>query len=105
VYDTYAPFSGQPFQWLIVGGTSVSSPFVAGIYARAGNLSQVIGPNTLYMDKASDFTDVTVGANTPPNSGVGAAQLSPLARVGTARPASAPRRASPGSDQLVRITT
>jgi subtilase family serine protease len=75
VYDTYAPFSGQPFNWLLVGGTSVSSPFIAGVYARAGNLSQVIGPNTLYMDKPSDFTDVTVGANTPPNSGVGPAQL------------------------------
>ncbi|HJP78538.1 MAG TPA: peptidase S8 [Pseudonocardiaceae bacterium] len=75
VYDTYAPFSGQPFNWIIVGGTSVSSPFVAGIYARAGNLSQVIGPNTLYMAPASTFTDVTVGANTPPNSGTGPAQL------------------------------
>jgi hypothetical protein len=75
VYDTYSPFSGQPYTWIIVGGTSVSSPFVAGIYARAGNLSQVIGPNTLYMDKASDFTDVTIGANAPPNGGVGPAQL------------------------------
>lgn len=75
VYDTYAPFSGEPYNWLIVGGTSVSSPFVAGIYARAGNLSQVIGPNTLYMDPASDFTDVTVGSNVAPNAGTGPAQL------------------------------
>jgi subtilase family serine protease len=75
VYDTYSPFSGQPYNWIVVGGTSVSSPFIAGVYARAGNLSQVIGPNTLYMDKESDFTDVTVGANTLPNSGTGPAQL------------------------------
>jgi hypothetical protein len=53
----------------------VASPFVAGVYARAGNLSQVIGPNTLYMDKASDFTDVTIGSNVAPNAGVGPAQL------------------------------
>jgi subtilase family serine protease len=74
-YDTYAPYSGEPYDWIFDGGTSVSSPFVAGIYARAGNLSQVIGPNTLYTDPASDFTDVTIGSNTPPNTGVGPAPL------------------------------
>jgi hypothetical protein len=46
VYDTYTPYSGVPYNWILVGGTSASSPFVAGLYARGGHLSQVIGPNT-----------------------------------------------------------
>jgi subtilase family serine protease len=68
VYDTYTPFSGQPYQWITVGGTSASSPFVGGIYARAGHLSQVVGPNTLYAAKKGTFTDVTLGQNAPAGS-------------------------------------
>lgn len=63
VYDSYAPFSHQPYGWIVVGGTSVSSPFIAGLYARAGNLTQVEGPNTLYGDPAKDFNDITAGSN------------------------------------------
>ncbi|MEV7037581.1 peptidase S8 [Amycolatopsis sp. NPDC051061] len=65
VFDSYSPFSGQPFNWLIVGGTSASSPFVSGLYARGGHTSQVLGPNTLYTAPAGAFTDVTLGQNAP----------------------------------------
>ena len=69
VYDDYAPYSGQPYGWIAVGGTSQSSPFIAGLYARGGNLANVEGPNTLYADPSSAFNDVTVGQNAPANSG------------------------------------
>jgi subtilase family serine protease len=65
VYDTYAPFSGSPLNWFVVGGTSASSPFIAGLYARGGHVSQVIGPNTLYTAPKKDFIDVTLGQNAP----------------------------------------
>jgi subtilase family serine protease len=67
VYDTYAPFSGQPLNWFVVGGTSASSPFIAGLYVRGGHLSQVIGPNTLYTAPKKDFIDVKLGQNAPTN--------------------------------------
>lgn len=63
VYDSYAPASGMPYGFIVVGGTSASSPFVAGMYARAGKNSRVLGPNTLYADSASVFNDVTLGTN------------------------------------------
>jgi hypothetical protein len=69
VYDDYAPYSGEAYDWIVVGGTSESSPFVAGVYARAGNLTEVEGPSTLYADPASDFNDVVIGENYPPNAG------------------------------------
>ncbi|SEF38093.1 hypothetical protein SAMN05421837_11844 [Amycolatopsis pretoriensis] len=65
VFDTYSPFSGQPLNWLVVGGTSASSPFVSGLYGRGGHTSQVLGPNTLYTASAGAFTDVTLGQNAP----------------------------------------
>jgi hypothetical protein len=69
VYDDYAPESGQPYGWVVVGGTSESSPFIAGVYARAGHLGEVEGPSTLYADPAKDFNDVQIGANYPPHAG------------------------------------
>ncbi|HEX3783173.1 MAG TPA: hypothetical protein VHX38_26195 [Pseudonocardiaceae bacterium] len=63
VYDTYAPSSGQAPDWVVVGGTSASSPFIAGLYARAGVSSSVLGPNTLYTAASSDFNDITSGNN------------------------------------------
>jgi subtilase family serine protease len=68
VYDTYVPYSGLPYNWITVGGTSASSPFIAGLYARGGHLSQVMGPNTLYTAAAGAFTDVTFGQNAPAHS-------------------------------------
>jgi subtilase family serine protease len=67
VYDTYAPFSGVPLNWIVVGGTSASSPFIAGLYARGGHVSQVIGPNTIYTAPKGAFTDVKIGQNAPTN--------------------------------------
>jgi hypothetical protein len=63
VYDTYAPSSGEPNDWTIVGGTSASAPYIAGLYARAGHLGSVQGPGTLYKAPPSDFTDITGGNN------------------------------------------
>ncbi|HKN95866.1 MAG TPA: S8 family serine peptidase [Pseudonocardiaceae bacterium] len=64
-FDTYAPATGVPFDWLVIGGTSVATPLVAGMYARGGHLAGVLGPNTLYAARKSAFTDVTVGQNAP----------------------------------------
>jgi hypothetical protein len=63
VYDTYAPSTGSAPNWAVVGGTSASSPYVAGLYARAGVSSSVLGPNTLYSAASSNFNDVTSGNN------------------------------------------
>ncbi len=65
-YDTYSPASGVPADWTIAGGTSAGAPFIAAMYARAGNLAGVLGPNTLYSAPSRDFTDVTLGQNSPP---------------------------------------
>lgn len=63
VRDTYAPSSGEPNNWIVVGGTSASAPYVAGLFARAGHLAAVDGPKSLYQAPAADFTDVTSGNN------------------------------------------
>jgi subtilase family serine protease len=63
VYDTYAPSSHQPNNWIVVGGTSASAPFIGGLFARAGNLTSVNGPNTLYAAAASNFNDIKSGNN------------------------------------------
>lgn len=63
VYDSYAPSSGFPYGFLVVGGTSASSPFIAGMYARAGKNTAVVGPNPLYADSSTAFNDVTLGTN------------------------------------------
>lgn len=77
VYDSYAPASGQPYGFIVVGGTSASSPFIAGLYARAGHNAAVIGPNTIYAAKASAFHDVTLGANAE----IGLCQLTGIGRA------------------------
>jgi hypothetical protein len=63
VYDSYAPSSGEPFGWISVGGTSASSPFLAGMAARAPRVSDAIGPNVIYRAPAGAFTDITTGTN------------------------------------------
>lgn len=65
VYDSYAPFSGYPYKWVDVGGTSASSPYIAGLYARSGVSSSVHGPNQIYAAPASAFRDIVAGANYP----------------------------------------
>lgn len=65
IYDSYAPSSHQPPGWLVEGGTSASSPFVAAIAARANLPTDMIGPNDLYRAPASAYTDITAGINAP----------------------------------------
>ena len=57
VYDTFG-FEG----WLVVGGTSLSSPIIASVYAMAGNTASVrygVGP----YRADSSFFDVVGGTN------------------------------------------
>ena len=63
VYDTYAPSTGQPDDWTVVGGTSASTPYVAGLFARVGHEAAIDGPNTLYAAPSTDFTNITMGNN------------------------------------------
>ena len=48
--------------WIQVGGTSVSSPIVASIYALAGNASTVVYSSFPYKHQRS-LNDVTTGSN------------------------------------------
>jgi subtilase family serine protease len=63
VYDTSFPpgFDGLNPGWITVGGTSASSPFIAGVVGLAGN-GKTIGPGYLYRH-AGDFFDVIGGSN------------------------------------------
>lgn len=53
----------MPYGFIVVGGTSASSPFIAGLYARAQTSTSTVGPSTLYAAGSSAFHDVTVGTN------------------------------------------
>ena len=57
MYDTY----GYP-GWLQAGGTSVSSPIIAGVYALAGN-ARSIAPGPYTYAHRSRLFDVTADAN------------------------------------------
>src|SRR5262249_4934937 len=57
VYDTYGS-SG----WLVFGGTSVSAPIIAGVYALAGNTGSITSGSYAYSHTSSLF-DVTSGKN------------------------------------------
>jgi subtilase family serine protease len=59
VYDT-TRFQGRS-GWFVVGGTSLSAPLIAGVYALAGN-SAAINAGFPYAHAASLF-DVTTGSN------------------------------------------
>ena len=63
VYIGYAPYSKRPPKWIAGGGTSLSSPYLAGLYARGGHTWRVLGPNTIYHAPSGAFTDVTTGKN------------------------------------------
>jgi subtilase family serine protease len=60
VYDTYG--LGTQAGWLVVGGTSASSPFIAGVIGLAGNGSQFSDASALYAH-AGDLFDVVGGTN------------------------------------------
>ena len=55
VYDSF--YGG----WLTVGGTSISSPLIAGVYALAGN-ARSVQPGYVYAHARSLF-DITKGNN------------------------------------------
>ena len=63
VYDTSIPpgFDGLNPGWIAVGGTSASSPFVAGVVGLAGN-GGTITPAFLYQNRHA-FFDVIGGSN------------------------------------------
>ncbi len=60
VYDSYSyqGYSG----WLVFGGTSVSSPIIASVYALAGNAASVSYGSYPYGHRSS-LNDVTSGSN------------------------------------------
>src|SRR5262249_47475541 len=57
VYDTNGTNKG----WINVGGTSASSPFVAGIFAATGNATQASGQ--FIANNVAKLWDVTSGSN------------------------------------------
>jgi Subtilase family len=63
VYDSF-PRGG----WGAFGGTSVSSPLVAGIFALAGNAASVPQPQGLWQAQGAGFNDVVSGNNLVPTS-------------------------------------
>ena len=60
VYDS-VPYLSQSGPWWRVGGTSVGAPFIAGVYALAGNTAAV-GLGWPYSH-ANAFYDITSGSN------------------------------------------
>ncbi len=60
VYDSYS-YQGQS-GWLVFGGTSVASPIIASVYARAGNAASVTYGSYTYSHTSS-LNDVTSGSN------------------------------------------
>jgi subtilase family serine protease len=58
VYDTYG-YGG----WLVVGGTSLSSPLIAGVYALAANVSSWNYPAQSVYQSPGSLHDVTTGSN------------------------------------------
>jgi len=62
VYDSMR-YSGRS-GWFQVGGTSLSSPLVAGVYALAGGVANgVFGNSIPYANAAVNFHDITLGSN------------------------------------------
>jgi subtilase family serine protease len=64
VYDTYGQ-SG----WLVFGGTSVSAPIIAALYAMTSSVAGIAGGETPWQHHSgSAFRDVTSGTNVPGSS-------------------------------------
>ena len=49
--------------WLIQGGTSLSAPLIAGVYALAGNAASATWPGQLPYLHPGQLHDVTTGTN------------------------------------------
>ncbi|HEY2443962.1 MAG TPA: ricin-type beta-trefoil lectin domain protein [Streptosporangiaceae bacterium] len=60
-YDTYQQSAG----WSVAGGTSVSTPIIASVYALAGNPTPGTYPASYpyQASSAADLYDITVGSN------------------------------------------
>ena len=58
VYDSY-----QAGGWNVYGGTSASSPIIAGVYALAGTPSSGSNPASFPYADSSALNDVTSGSN------------------------------------------
>jgi subtilase family serine protease len=68
VYDSncsaFGQLLGQCFKgWGTVGGTSASSPIIAGVYALAGNGASTNYPSSLPYANTASLHDVTSGSN------------------------------------------
>jgi len=61
VYDS-TPYDGVVYNWLRGGGTSASAPFIAGVYALAGNTASINDASGLYAH-SRDLFDVRSGDN------------------------------------------
>jgi hypothetical protein len=70
VYDSTPNPDGIPAGWFVVGGTSASSPFVAGVYALAGNTGQIKDASYAYAHR-SHLYDVSGGNVSNPAAGSG----------------------------------
>jgi subtilase family serine protease len=67
VYDTTPNPDNLPSGWIVVGGTSASSPFIAGVYVLAGHTGTVKDASGLYAH-SKQLNDVTSGSNTEPTT-------------------------------------
>ena len=61
VYDT-TPYQGRT-GWFTVGGTSLSAPLIAAVYALAGNAASTSYPASIAYAHTSSLHDVTTGSN------------------------------------------
>jgi hypothetical protein len=59
IYDSFERSKG----WLVVGGTSVSSPFMAGVEALSSSTFRSEGPEAFYKDPQGSLFDVALGSN------------------------------------------
>jgi len=63
VYDTYQLSAfGLPPGWLVVGGTSLSAPLIAGMIGLAGNAASLSNASYIYSHR-SGLLDVVGGSN------------------------------------------
>jgi subtilase family serine protease len=61
VYDS-TPYQGRT-GWFTVGGTSLSAPLIAAVYALAGNARSATYPASIPYAHTSSLHDVTTGSN------------------------------------------
>jgi subtilase family serine protease len=61
VYDSYGSTGGA--NWYVFGGTSVSAPIIASVFALAGNATSVDYPARLLYANPGGLFDVTSGSN------------------------------------------